>query len=457
MAAMRSGRRCEDSRATAGGAKSAVIALRVQDREVRSQTTVYSCGHLCRGSVNLANAVHRQHGNGGEMLRVSVRSILFRGLLAVLALLIALAASLAHLAPESARAAEIARYQPPAPPQLSAAAVYVVDITSDTELFAQNADTPLPPASLTKVVSALVVLDKANLDDRIEIIQEDLVPAEESQVGLVAGDVLTARDLLFGMLIPSGNDATMALARYIGAKRLGDATTPAEAVAEFVALMNEKAKELGATGSNFVLPTGVDADGHVMTARDIAVLTAAALQDPLFAEIVATPRAVLASEVRPDGYPITTTNELLLEGVVQGVKTGTTPNAGGCLVTTFQMGANNVIAVVLGSEIVEDAEGFQDNSARFDDTRELMTAASADYVWLDPVAPGSVNGLLEELTVWDASLTVGVLLPVPAANAGDVRYRLILDPPVSPADPVGEVQFFIDDRLLSERSAIQAG
>jgi D-alanyl-D-alanine carboxypeptidase (penicillin-binding protein 5/6) len=259
------------------------------------------------------------------------------------------------------------------------------------------------------------------------------------------------------MLIPSGNDATMALARYIGTKHLGSSATPAEAVDEFVRLMNEKAKELGATGSHFVLPTGMDADGHVMTARDVAILTAAALKNPLFTEIVGTPKAVLASEVVPDGYQITTTNLLLLEGVVRGVKTGTTPKAGGCLVTSYKVGSNDVIAVVLGSQLTEDAEGLQNNSARFEDTRALMSATSTDYVWIDPAEPGTVAGLMEELTIWDVGLGDDALLPIPSASAGEIRFRLVLEPPKAPEDPVGKIQFFVGDTLLSERLAIQAG
>src|SRR5688572_14933878 len=107
----------------------------------------------------------------------------------------------------AAQAAEIARYRPLAPPPISADAVFVTDISSGTELFAQNADEPLPPASLTKIVSALVVLERANLEDIVEIQEADLVGTEESQAGLVAGDHLSARDLLPGMRIPPGHDA----------------------------------------------------------------------------------------------------------------------------------------------------------------------------------------------------------------------------------------------------------
>src|SRR5215204_416679 len=140
----------------------------------------------------------------------------------------------------AAHAAEIAHYRPMAPPPISADAVFVTDISTGTELFAQNADEPLPPASLTKIVSALVVLERANLEDTIEIQEEDLVNAEESQVGLMAGDRLSVRDLLRGMLIPSGNDATLALARHVGTSTIGNGASAEEAVAEFVSMMNAK-------------------------------------------------------------------------------------------------------------------------------------------------------------------------------------------------------------------------
>ena len=374
-----------------------------------------------------------------------------------LACVVLLVLALAHQSAVGAVAAEISRYQPPSPPPLSADAVFVADVTSGTELFALNPDTPLPPASLTKIVAALVILERVQLDDPIEIVAADLVSPEESQVGLVAGDRLSARDLLFGALIPSGNDATRALARHVGGESLGEPADPEQAIDAFVSLMNEKAQQLGATDSHFKNPTGIDAEGHVMSARDVATVTAEALKSPLFAEIVATPSAVLDSETRPEDYPVQTTNLLLQEGVVNGVKTGTTPAAGGCLVTSFPVGMNTVLAVVLGSELAETAEGAQDNSARFADTRALFTAVTSSYAWLNPSEPGIVAGLQEELNVWQVDLPDEILVPVPAGETARLRYRLVLQPPATPQEPAGEVQFFVDDRLLSEQTAMQTG
>jgi D-alanyl-D-alanine carboxypeptidase len=355
------------------------------------------------------------------------------------------------------RAADIAHYQPIAPPTISANAAYVRDITTGTELFALHPDTPLPPASLTKIAAAIVILEEANLDDTVKIVKDDLVPPEESQVGLVAGDYLSVRDLLVGMLVPSGNDATLALARYVGEQQLGGSATPAEAIAKFVSMMNARATALGATSSHFLNATGIDADGHVMTARDIATLTQFALQNPLFAEIVSTPSAVLHSEARSGGYAVTTTNTLLLDGVVTGVKTGTTPAAGGCLVTSFAVGPNKVVAVVLGSALSETSDGQQDSTARFADTRALIDATSKDYVWLDPVTSDAIVGLPDELRAWDVELADASLVPVPASSELSVRYRLVLSPPAPPESPAGEVQFYVGDRLLSELPALQAG
>lgn len=358
-----------------------------------------------------------------------------------------------------AMAQPIARFAPLTPPTVSARSVYVVDATSGTELLALNPDEPLPPASLTKIVSALVVLDKANLDGVITIEESDLVSPEESQVGLQAGDELSARDLLRGMLIPSGNDATRAMARTIGKEVASQDASNEEAIAAFVDMMNEKAREVGAVASHFVTPTGMDAPGHVMSARDVATVAAVAMQNPLFAEIVAMPTAVLASKLRPEGYSVSTTNTLLLEGIANGVKTGTTPEAGGCLVTSYNIGPNQVLAVVLGSDVAESAEGVQDSTARYEDTRLLMATVDEDFVWVDPsnpAAPGPLTGLREELLVWGVNVESPAFVPVPAGRDSDVSYRLVLDEDDDNAVS-GEVRFYLDDTVLSELTAVAAG
>ena len=364
--------------------------------------------------------------------------------------------AIARLGTGQTRAADVKELQVPAPAAITAKGVYVFDRRSGVPLFERDADLALPPASLTKIIAALVVLDRADLDQMITILESDLVSPEESQVGLVAGDILSARDLLFGALIPSGNDATLALARTIGTAELGESTTSDEAIARFVEMMNEKAVEIGATSSHLVYPTGVDREGHVMSARDVATASSVALENPLFAEIVSTEQIVLPSQVRPEGYQIFTTNDLLVEGLVNGVKTGSTPEAGGCLATSFDVGPGQIVAVVLGSEFTVDAEGFPDYSQRFADTRALMSAANDDYVWLDLTAPETLQGLAEELAVWDVALAGQLQVPVPVQDASQLRYRLRLGPPDSEDGTAGELQVYVGDALLLSQPTVVA-
>ena len=134
---------------------------------------------------------------------------------------------------------------------LSADAAFVMDATTGTELFALNPDKPLPPASLTKIVAAIVILESANLDDVVEIEEADLVDENQSQVGLVKGDRLAVRDLFTGMLVPSGNDATLALARFVGESRLGADVSAADAVAAFVRSDERSRSVAGCNGHPF--------------------------------------------------------------------------------------------------------------------------------------------------------------------------------------------------------------
>lgn len=344
------------------------------------------------------------------------------------------------------------RYAAPAPPEISAAAVYVLDATVGTELYAINADDRRAPASLTKVATALVVLELADLDEMVTIEPGDLADESESRVGLEAGDKLSVRDLLYGLLIPSGNDAARALARHVG-ESLPSNNDPTEA---FVAEMNRLPEAVGLSNTRFANPTGLDQDNHFSTARDLALLTAQAMDDPLFAEIVGSPDATLPSQVRPDGYPIATTNDLLLDGTVIGVKTGTTEQAGGCLIAAVDIADNVVISVVLGSPVETAEDDTTESPARFADTRSILDAMQTDYQWLDPLQLDAMGGLGEELGVWQAELPDGTAIVVPSDRADELRYRLLLGPAAEQDGAVGRVLFYVGDALLSEQSVVQA-
>lgn len=239
-------------------------------------------------------------------------------------------------------------------PVVGASSALLVDLDSSTVLFDKNAGQALPPASTVKIMTALVVLRQAQLDDEVRV-SEAAAATPGSRMGLAAGETLTVRDLLYGLLLPSGNDAAVALAEHVGGSEAG-----------FVALMNEAAQELGMEEAHFVNVHGLDAEGQKMSAADLLDLTRAALEYPIFAEIVGTSAAEVA------GHSLANTNELL--GVypdADGVKTGTTDLAGECLVATVNHDGRRTVAIVLGSP------------DRYSDVRAMLDYARASWRWGD--------------------------------------------------------------------------
>ena len=338
---------------------------------------------------------------------------------------------------------------------VTARSVFVLDSSAGTPLLALNPDEQRAPASLTKLMTALVVVEHGDLDTSVTIAESDLAAESESRVGLVTGDTLTARDLLAGLLIPSGNDAARALARTVGLQLDPSAANAEQSTQAFVAEMNATATRLGAVSTHFVNPTGLDEDGQLSSARDIAVIGAAALQNPLVRADTSTVSMTLKSAAKPDGYLIHTTNDLLVDNTVQGGKTGTTDSAGGCVLTYFTEGRNLIVAVVLGSALEHDEDGNPHSPARFDDMRVVMSNLTADFRWVDPVDRASFPGLSDELAAWDAVLAADVDVPVPTDSADPARFRLVLGPAAAPDKPVGTVRFFSGPDLLVEQPVLQ--
>ena len=234
--------------------------------------------------------------------------------------------------------------QTPAPVLLTADAVVLMNSNSGDILFARQPHEHLPPASTTKVLTALVALEKLNLDAKIPV-SAKAANVAPSRVGLQPGDRLQAQDLLYGLLLKSGNDAAETLAEAIGGSIEG-----------FAQLMNAKAAELGARDSHFVNPHGLHDREHYTSAYDLALLFRQAMTQPLFAEIVRTHNAELRIESQNDpagGWrlvPIHNTNRLLTgyEGALGG-KTGFTRAAKNCFVGEASRGGVSLIVAVLGS------------------------------------------------------------------------------------------------------------
>ena len=354
----------------------------------------------------------------------------------------------------------------PAPPATDAAAVFAIDIDADTELYAQAADERRPPGSTIKIATALVTVANAALDETVVIDASDQVDIEiYSHMGLIAGDTVSIEQLLYGLLIPSGSDAARALARHVGAKLTGgDRPVGAPAQAEpsraaFVAAMNELGAGLGLENSYFTNASGDDDPSQFSSARDLATLATALLAEATLAEIVRTPTwqsVSLGPEQRP--FSLTNVNILLTEDPATiGVKTGSTPEAGTCLVSARRVSeGNRVVTVVLGSTGRYEG-GILVEDGRWDATRAVTEAMTTDYTWISLAEPGSLPGLAEELAVWRATVDPRIAQPVPAADRDGLRYRLVLGPEGDPGAEVGRIMLFAGPEVIGERPVFQAG
>ncbi len=294
----------------------------------------------------------------------------------------------------------------------------------------------------------------ATLDERVVIVQSDLVNiAVFSHMGLMAGDTLTVEQLLYGALLPSGSDAAHALARHVGTKLDPTATTASAAQARFVAEMNVLASDMDLTNTQFANPEGNDDPAQYSSARDLALLARELLRDPVLAAIVETREwsgVSVGPEQRP--YTVRTTNSLLGEEGVHGVKTGTTPDAGGCLVAARFLGDHRVIVVVLGSDdpVLDETSGDIIADQRFDDTRAIYAAVNDAFRWLAPAEAGVVPGLLDELAAWDVTFQEPPAIPIPIGSEEGLRYKLVLGAEGEPRAEAGRVLFFINSVRIGE-------
>lgn len=220
---------------------------------------------------------------------------------------------------------------------INARSYVALDRKSKKILIGKNEYNKVKMASTTKIMTATVILENCNLND-IVTVSKKAGGTGGSRLGLKANDKISVHDLLYGLLLCSGNDAAVALAEHVSGSIL-----------DFCELMNIKAKELGMSNTHFETPHGLDSDGHYTTAYELALITDYALQNHTFRKIVETKNYT----ININGYPKTllNTNELL--GVVNGiygVKTGFTNGANRCLVTGCKRGKMDIICVVLGCD-----------------------------------------------------------------------------------------------------------
>lgn len=255
-----------------------------------------------------------------------------------------------------------------ADPWVSAGSAILYDRVAKEIVFAKDAEEQRPPASTTKILTAIMALEMASLDEEV-VISSYAASMSGTSLYLREGEVWTINDLLWGTLLKSGNDGAVALAEGVA----GSETL-------FVELMNKKAFLLGAGKTHFMNTNGLPNKEHLTTSYDLAMMADYALRNPLFAEIVKTKETVVSDKNSNWNRNVRNTNQLLgsFEGA-NGVKTGTTNAAGQCLVASAERGSRRLIAVVLKS------------GDRYGDTRRLLNHGF-DNTHLMGIPKGTVVG-----------------------------------------------------------------
>lgn len=313
----------------------------------------------------------------------------------------------------------------------SAQSAVVMEQSSRRVLFEKNAHERAPMASTTKIMTALVALEHASLGERVKV-GPNAAGVEGSSIYLKAGETWTMEQLLYGLMLQSGNDAAVAIAEHVGGSADG-----------FLAMMNAEAARLGAVDTHFSTVNGLDKAEHYTTAYDLALITAAAMDNADFRRIVASKSAVIGEgDVRRS---IRNKNKLLwqMDGA-NGVKTGYTRGAGRCFVGAAQRDGMQLIAVVLNC------------GPMFEDSAVLMQDAFAHYSMVTVAQPGAALGAAATVEGQTGSVAYSyadaLALPLNADEHGRIIVRVekppALQAPVTVGQTVGEAHVYLDGKQI---------
>lgn len=305
----------------------------------------------------------------------------------------------------------------------SATSAVLMDVDSGRVLYARNEDAKMLVASTTKIMTALVALENGDLSSTVKITAE-AANTEGSSMYLKAGEKLTLETLLYGLMLCSGNDAAVAVAQGV-----------AGSTDKFVKLMNEKAKELGMTHTSFANPNGLDDEKHYSTAKDMAVLACAAMNNETFARIVST------RTVTVGGRTLTNHNKLLsyVDGCI-GLKTGYTKAAGRTLVSCVRRNGQRLVAVTL-----QDGNDWADHAALYDYGFSTYPAQRAMTIGETVGTLAVTGGLTTSLPLVAAD---SFSWPLAQGEKLEVRFELpeSLRAPVAAGTSAGQAVFNLDGK-----------
>jgi len=339
--------------------------------------------------------------------------------------------------------AQIAQLQPP---EIAARTYMLVDVTANQVLASKDVDAPVEPASLTKLMTGYLVFDalrakKITLEQRLPV-SEQAWKMPGSRMFIDPKMQVPVEDLIKGMIVQSGNDATMALAEGVGGTK-----------ENFVRLMNEQAKALGMTGTVYKNPEGLTEPGHLTTARDLSILAMRLMRDfPQYTHYYAI------KEYRYQGTPAANgrnRNTLLFrDPSVDGFKTGHTNAAGYCLVAT----ANREIANVGGRRMLSILLGAASDNARANESQKLLNWG---YTAFDAVKLFDAGQAMEEAQIWKGSQSTvkigregATVVTVPSGSSGKVTTQVVrTDPlmaPIAKGQQVGTLKVLVADQVAAE-------
>ncbi|MBQ6053411.1 MAG: D-alanyl-D-alanine carboxypeptidase [Clostridia bacterium] len=348
-------------------------------------------------------------------------------------------------------------------PDTGCKAVFVADPGSGKVFYEKNAHTKMYPASTTKMLTALVVIENCSLSETAEVSRNavDLVPSGYSTANLYAGEVFDIETMLYALLIPSANDAAYVLAEHVSGS-----------VDAFAELCNKRAKELGCEDLHFVNPNGIHSENHYCTAYDLYLIAKECCKHEIFREIVKTKRFSLpATDIHPENDRIfSNTNALLLSGTYYyeyctGIKTGRTNPAGECLVASATRNGVNLISVVLGGQS-ENSKGLND---RFYDTKRLFEYVYNGYSHKTVARSGDPFLTLEVENASPDSDSIKLVIGaditafLPDSLSRDeipfsISLKKDITAPIYKGQLLGEITFYADGTLiktdlLSDRTA----
>ena len=313
----------------------------------------------------------------------------------------------------------------------SAKAMCVLEKDSGRIIAGKNEDMQLPMASTTKIVTAITVIQNCNNLDELIQVDDSAVGVEGSSIYLRKGELISVKDLLYGLMLRSGNDSAVALACHVGGNVEG-----------FAKLMNETAKNIGASNSSFVTPHGLDHKDHYTTAYDLARITAYALNNPIFKEIVSTKMHVVDATNKSDKRYMSNKNRLLnsLDGCI-GVKTGFTTKAGRCLVSATERDNETFVCVVLncGPMFEESASLLNTAHALYENNKIIYKDREIYNEYIIDKKEGKLYLYAEE----------DFYFPMQENEMDKLRleYNVKLDN-AKVGDQVGEIKVFFENNLL---------